>query len=315
MHKNVKKINTIIGSKIQFINTYKKPIIQLKISWKNDIYENKNIKTWEDSINISSEIIDKYELWIWKKITHKKNIKYIASGNFFFLFFFLHDNIQRNFSHYAPLLYNIPITNKIISSDIILEITDRENRTAVDIAVNYLLIKLIKLYLSKKIVYKQTKAIFQKIIILLKIRIFNLNQMVDLNSTDTYYNLVKILKLIFLWIFHITKEYDVYFYYKKITHKYSYLTLFNGCFKWITNNLFSENTSFTSKVFLIIKKTDIIISKRMYNKNHDYLCTKIYNSKISNWIKNGINNNDKVNHYTLKKSHSLINSLMLVSKY
>jgi len=33
---NFKKINAIKGSKIQYINKYKKPITQLKISWKND---------------------------------------------------------------------------------------------------------------------------------------------------------------------------------------------------------------------------------------------------------------------------------------
>merc|ERR1712023_1478 len=138
-----KKINAIKGSKIQYINKYKKPIAQLKVSWKNEKNSNIIKNTWEDSINISSEIIDKYELWIWRKINQKTSLEINS-----FKHYFLHDNTQRNFIHYAPLLNNVQIVNKLISSDIILEICDRENRTAIDLAVNYLLLKLIKTYLS-----------------------------------------------------------------------------------------------------------------------------------------------------------------------
>ena len=43
---NFKKINAIKGSKIQYINKYKKPVTQLKISWKNN-YKKKNFyNTW-----------------------------------------------------------------------------------------------------------------------------------------------------------------------------------------------------------------------------------------------------------------------------
>ena len=69
------------------------------------------------------------------------------------------------------------------------------DRTAIDLAVNYLLLKLIKIYLSKKILYKQTKAILQKIVILLKVRSFNTNLSVNLGSIEQYYNLIKILKV------------------------------------------------------------------------------------------------------------------------
>mmetsp|Transcript_3297 Transcript_3297/g.6417 ORF Transcript_3297/g.6417 Transcript_3297/m.6417 type:complete len:251 (-) Transcript_3297:883-1635(-) len=233
MNYYFKKINAIKGSKIQYINKYKKPIAQLKISWKNDYIKKKN--TWEDSMNISSEIIDKYELWIWRKINQKINLDNSSFNRCLYLFFFLHDNTQRNFVHYAPLLNNVRLVDKLISSDIMLEICDRENRTAIDLAVNYLLLKLIKIYLSKKILYKQNKAILQKIITILKVRSFNVNSSVNPSSVDAYYNLIKILKLIFLWAFCITKHYRIYFQYNKIMHESSYLIASKKSIKWVLN--------------------------------------------------------------------------------
>lgn len=69
------------------------------------------------------------------------------------------------------------------------------DRTPIDLAVNYLLLKLIKVYLSKKIIFKQSEAIFQKIITLYKIRTFDVNSFISLNSINAYYNLIKTLKV------------------------------------------------------------------------------------------------------------------------
>jgi len=205
----------------------------------------------------------------------------------------------------------VQIVNKLISSDIILEICDRENRTAIDLAVNYLLLKLIKTYLSKKILYKQTKAILQKIVILLKVRSFNVNSSINLNSIDTYYDLIRILKLIFLWAFCITKEYQIYFHYKKYIKGSNYLISSGNSFRWINANLISENSNFAFNSFLIRKNINLIISKRIHVAFNNYLCKDIYDKNISNWIQNNIQNNNSIKQYTSKKSFSLINSLTL----
>jgi len=170
---------------------------------------------------------------------------------------------------------------------------------------------LIKIYLSKKILYKQNKAILQKIITILKVRSFNVNSSVNPSSVDAYYNLIKILKLIFLWAFCITKHYRIYFQYNKIMHESSYLIASKKSIKWINTKLVSENANFAFKTILTRKNIDLVISKRIHNTNNNYLCKNVYNSNIPNWIQNNTYNNNSIKQYTLKKSLSLINSLTL----
>uniref|UniRef100_A0A7S0GR18 Uncharacterized protein n=1 Tax=Amorphochlora amoebiformis TaxID=1561963 RepID=A0A7S0GR18_9EUKA len=188
---NLKKIVSLNGAKINYTNDLKKPLLSIKVKWKDDKY------TWEDSKNISHYSLVKYEDYIWKKIGKNLlfSLKDCASDHRFISYII--DNSQRKALHYFPInksYYNLYIMTK---NEISSTFRDYSNRTPLELLLNYFEYSAIKAVYSSMASYESSLT-----------NILQIHQLImskscsqKFNNKETELSLLKLLKILILTLY------------------------------------------------------------------------------------------------------------------
>mmetsp|Transcript_15467 Transcript_15467/g.21538 ORF Transcript_15467/g.21538 Transcript_15467/m.21538 type:complete len:282 (-) Transcript_15467:394-1239(-) len=252
-------------------------MIMLKIKWKDGLF------SWEDSKNISIDSLKKFEDNVILSFDkNNNNLQKLMLNNSQFIPFIVNEQ-QRNINHFSPILKDpvlINIVSKIGSS---LDFPDFQNRSPIDIALNYDQLDLLKMYLSSTETLNYDVNNYRKYLILCKTKGINIFSESQFQNESSQYRYIKILKMIYGWFYKTL--YNTNFDYAFEKNKIIYL-LFNND-EPINTNLWTTSDSIENSFLLkSMKNLDIlydyiIISRRKKNNENYFL---IYDEKLNNRI-------------------------------
>jgi|ERR1712137_1241947 len=187
------KIKSINGARLKYIDRAKKPLLSLKILWKD------NKVTWESSKNISFSSLVKYEDYIWKKATQNTSHSFKEYASDYKLTSYMIDNTLRNSLHYFPLNKSFFIINLFSKKRAFSNFKDYTNRTPLELLINYNEINGIKELSSNLSLTNSNLTNIGQISQLLSSKVSTLNT----NNRESEISLLKTLKLLILFYFQI----------------------------------------------------------------------------------------------------------------
>merc|ERR1712078_49628 len=272
------KINGIQGSRINYLDFKSKPILQLKIKWKD------NILSWENQSKITNKSLQKFEDNIWSSAKKKRSftkISFFLKNNLTFISY-TSDNYQRNNLHFSPFHNCIKLTSMNNLSTKRLANLDFEGRNPLIICLIYNLPNLFTYFLSSS--YLES---LNSMYILMKIfKSKATNNFKENNNQTQQKDLVyiKCLKLLFLWLFFITTKKNLLVYSAELNDDTVILLLLSSSnlYQWLSYSLISKNTllSFAFQIESVLYNQ--YNSKRLNLEKLQYLLPNSFRNHIYN---------------------------------
>lgn len=278
----------------------------LKVNWKDGNH------SWEDSKNVSVDSLKKFEDNIMLNFDkNNKSLQRLILNNSQLIPFIVNEQ-QRNINHFSPILKDLVlanITTKIGSSS---DFPDFQNRSPIDIALNYDQLDLLKMYLSSIEALNSDVNNYRKYLVLCKTKGINLFSEPQFQNESSQFRYIKILKVVYNWFFETL--YIRNFDYALEKNKITYLLMNNN---EKDNNHFWTTSESTENSILLKTNKDLNIhynyitfSRRKKNNENYHL---IYNEKLKNkiWI-NAPENSKAIFSSELKMKMKLLSQSFLI---
>jgi len=232
------RIRGIQGSRINYLDFKSKPILQLKIKWKDNSF------SWENQSKIATTSLQKFEDNIWRSTKKKRSfikISFLIKNNLTFISY-TSDNYQRNNLHFSPLHNCIKLTSMNTLFTKRLASLDFEGRNPLIICLIYNLPYLFTYFLSNS-----NLESLNRLYIWMKIFKSKSTNNFKENNNQTQQNdliYIKCLKLLFLWLFFITIKKILLVYTTKLIDNTVILLLLSNSnfYQWLSYSLISEST-------------------------------------------------------------------------
>mmetsp|Transcript_2716 Transcript_2716/g.3927 ORF Transcript_2716/g.3927 Transcript_2716/m.3927 type:complete len:320 (+) Transcript_2716:470-1429(+) len=270
------KIKSIMGSKIQYVNEKKKPLLYIKLLWRD------NKTTWEESSNISQKTRIYFEDHLWTSIQKKTDLKTEFFMNNFNLLNFTLDNTQKNFNHYLPLIDDINTTDLILNYSKRIMFKDNGKQSSLDISLIYDKIDIVKLMISNYYSQSLYSTLLNRLIKIIKYKsIFKNNY----NNVDPTVNLnvqnIKIMKLIVLLLKYISMDVALLGKQSNSINTSFNIVQYNHGYEWVSSNFINNYKRSVNNNRLETYSKYQVLSKKKSNANNYVF---VHSSKGNRWV-------------------------------